>query len=294
MLDILRADRIIVHGYYLWWIPVAVLFAHMRGIPVFLMPHGSLTEFDRRKSTAKKTLFRYALLGWLVDRVSKFLVASEVEKQELPQSVARRNVIVVGAGAEHVDAEMRTKPHAPLRLLTLSRVAPKKRIDLCIESVEALRVQGIEATLTVVGAGDSTYEAELRGLAASLRLMEHVRFVGQATGRDKRDWLRKSDIFLLPSDDENFGLAFAEASMFGLPAIVSDRVGAASALPAAAGARLRLPTPASIAQAVQAIMANYAVASTETRSFAEREFAWPVVAQRWERAIRSYNNGNTS
>jgi len=57
-----------------------------------------------------------------------------------------------------------------------------------------------------------------------LGLREHVRFTGFVTGRDKAYLLRRSDWFLLPSKQENFGIAVLEAVEQDCAIAISDRV----------------------------------------------------------------------
>nr|WP_274605347.1 glycosyltransferase [Microbacterium sp. CFBP 13617] len=284
---IAKYDVLILHGYYLWWIPVAVLVATFYRTPIFVMPHGSLTTFDRGRSRLKKRLFWLIGGGWLVDIHARFLVASTLEKFELPRSIKRARVTVVGAGAQTPDIEVggAPEPHSPVRLLTLSRLAPKKRIDLVLAALHVLRESGRAATLTIAGSGDRGYEMHLRRITSDLGLDEHVAFAGSVGTAEKSILLTEADVFVLPSDDENFGLAFAEASVHALPAVVSTRVGAATALPPEAGVRLEAPTAQSIALAVESILANHSAARAATRRFAVEEFSWDSVASRWLDAL---------
>lgn len=280
-------DAVILHGYYLWWVPAAVLLASLSHTPTFVMPHGSLTKYDRGRSRVRKRLFWILGGGWLVDARARFLVASTLEKAELPRSIRRNRVSVVGAGARMPDIEVSESlsPHAPVRLLTLSRLAPKKRIDLVLAALRELLNSGRDATLTVAGSGDPAYESLLKRISTDLELDHHVRFIGSVGSAEKAVLLSESDVFLLPSDDENFGLAFAEACVLGLPAVVSTRVGAASALPAEAGVRLETPTARSIASAVESLLDDHVLARAATRRFARQEFSWEAVASRWLAAL---------
>lgn len=280
-------DVVILHGYYLWWVPIAVLLASLSRTPTFVMPHGALTVYDRGQSRLKKRLFWLLGGGWFVNGRARFLVASVLEKAELPPSIPRGRVTVVGAGAQIPDSSVSatTGAHSPVRLLTLSRLAPKKRIDLVLAALRTLLDSGRDATLTVAGAGDPAYESYLRRIAFDLELDQHTQFVGSVGTAEKTLLLTDADVFVLPSDDENFGLAFAEACVHGLPAVVSTRVGAAAALPAEAGIRLEKPTPQSIASAINSLLDHHASARAATRQFALDEFSWDAVASRWIDAL---------
>jgi len=287
LMQVARSERLILHGYFLWWVPVLTAWARLCNVPVFVMPHGALTAYDRSKSRAKKNLFVLLGGGWLVDRVARFVVASEMELSELPRTIARSRVNVVGAGAEPPEStpDVSRPLNNPVRLLTLSRVAPKKRIDLAISAVAKLRDAGVDAELVVAGTGLAAHLQELKRLASADGVESQVTFSGAVGGTDKAELLRWADIFVLPSEDENFGLALAEAAMHAIPAVVSDRVGAAMHMPSSAGARLTAPTPTTIADAVRALAGRYGSARKSAREFARAEFSWTEVGARWMTAL---------
>jgi glycosyltransferase involved in cell wall biosynthesis len=64
----------------------------------------------------------------------------------------------------------------------------------------------------------------MRALATRLGLGARVRFVGFADSATKRRLYRESDVFALPSFQENFGIAVAEAMAHGLPVVISNQV----------------------------------------------------------------------
>jgi len=286
--QISNSQVLIIHGYYLWWVPLIALYAGAQRIPVVVMPHGALTRYDRRKSRIKKFIFNLAG-GWLVNSMAHFVVASSMEKEELPDSIARQRITVVGAGAEFPRTPSRPELRfeQPIQLVTLSRIAKKKRLDLVLEATRVLMDRGVDARLTIAGDGSSDYIASLKSLANELGLRGRAHFVGPVGGTDKSTLLERSHIFVLPSDDENFGLAFAEAAMYGIPAVVSDRVGAAGNLPERAGTRITSPDAETIADAVMHIVSNYPDAADAMRDYAREEFSWPSVAQRWIDALPS-------
>jgi glycosyltransferase involved in cell wall biosynthesis len=74
--------------------------------------------------------------------------------------------------------------------------------------------------LIIAGPDNEGHLARMQALARDLKL-ERVHFVGPLYGRDK--WLayRNSELFVLPTYSENFGLAVAEALAAGTPAIVT-------------------------------------------------------------------------
>ncbi|GAA4777725.1 glycosyltransferase [Microbacterium gilvum] len=277
------ADAVILHGYFLWWIPLAVMFARSANVPVFLMPHGSLTAYDRARNATKKRLFE-ATAGWVVRKgVSAVVAGSVIEAEEIVSSGRFARVAYAGVGTRLADIVIGSRtPSAPVRLLTLSRLAPKKRVDLAIEAVAVLAASGIDVRLNVAGAGQTEYVDGLRDLVARLDLEDRVHFAGLLAGPKKTDALLDADIFILPSEDENFGIGVAEAAAHGLPTIASVNVAAAKLLRGDAVEMLEDLRPSTIAAAVERVISAYASTTrASVRSQAEEQFSWGAVAGRW-------------
>jgi glycosyltransferase involved in cell wall biosynthesis len=106
-------------------------------------------------------------------------------------------------------------------VLFLSRLHVKKRPELLIEAVAALRDDGIATRLLVAGPGEATYVATLKDLVGRLDLAGVVDFVGPVGGQDKIDLYRSADLFVVPTSQENFGIVFVEALASGLPVVAT-------------------------------------------------------------------------
>lgn len=278
--EISQGDALIVHGYYLWWVPLAAALAAARRIPLFLVPHGTFTRHQRSFSRAKKRVFDIAFGRFVQRQVRFFVVGSERERVELLQALPSAQVVVGGAGTRMSALPRGSSWGIPPRLLTLGRVAQKKRVDVSISAVSELARRGVKVRLAIAGDGDPALLAELRLLAARLGVESHVEFVGRVAAQAKTDQFAMADIFILPSDDENFGIAVAEALASGLPVIVSPSVAAAEELPAEAGGIVE-PTPEAIADEIERLLeSDRGAARSSALSFAER-YSWPAVAQRW-------------
>jgi glycosyltransferase involved in cell wall biosynthesis len=103
-------------------------------------------------------------------------------------------------------------------LLFLGRLHPKKGCDLLLEAFAHT-----ETPLHLVLAGpcdDATFLSRLQELARG----RAVTFAGMLRGRDKWAALAAAEAFILPSHQENFGIAVAEALACGTPVLISDKV----------------------------------------------------------------------
>src|SRR5207245_11071089 len=89
------------------------------------------------------------------------------------------------------------------------------------------RATGIPRTLVFAGAAESGEKAKLAELASQLGVQSKVRFGGAVFGEAKWAAYRDADVFVLPSQNENFGNTAAEAVAAGTPAIVTEQCGIA-------------------------------------------------------------------
>ncbi len=135
----------------------------------------------------------------------------------------------------------------PLTFVTVSSFAPCKEIPLLIDAFSDVVKVIPGAELLLVGDGEEKDLAVSK--VNSMGLSTMVRFTGYTTG--VRDYLRTSDVFVLPSSNENLPLAMLEAMSEGLPVIASNIGGIPEALDERSGI---LVTPNNRAQLVAAMV----------------------------------------
>jgi N-acetyl-alpha-D-glucosaminyl L-malate synthase BshA len=111
-------------------------------------------------------------------------------------------------------------PHGELLLVHVSNFRPVKRPVDCVEIFARVLKKGITARLAMVGDGSERRNAEHR--ARCLGIYEQCSFVGKQPRI--ADYLSVSDVLLLPSEQESFGLAALEAMACEVP-VIASRVG---------------------------------------------------------------------
>ncbi len=287
--EIRACDVVVIHGFYLWWVPLVILAANLLKKPFVIMPHGAISPYEMRKSSIRKRIFDEAarLAGV---RGARFAVGSESERTDVLRRRSDANVAVVGVGTALPGGTLQERPRRThLLLLSVCRIASKKRIDLSIDALACTLKLGIPATLTIAGDGSPELKAELFAQAERLGVADAVNFVGHVDAEEKASLFREADVFLLPSEDENFGISVAEALSYGTPAIVSDRVAAAHEVHGDAIQMLADPSGESMATAIVAWADPSALAAARARAWAEarRVFDWAAVAQRWLEVLQA-------
>jgi glycosyltransferase involved in cell wall biosynthesis len=104
-----------------------------------------------------------------------------------------------------------------VRLLHVAHTVPIKQQNFLLEALKlALESQG-NIHLTIIGDGPEL--KELKALALKLEIDKHVSFLGRLSNEEVRDWMQQSDIFILTSKKETFGVVLIEAMATGLPCI---------------------------------------------------------------------------
>ena len=155
---------------------------------------------------------------WLYRNVPFWTASSDTKA--LLHAAGIREVTLIPYGV-HTDALAELEPKAlkpPLRLLTVSRLAPNKRVEHAVQALHLLGRRQIDARLTIVGAGE--YEPEIRRAVAERQLAGRVTFAGAVSEPEKERLMRESHLLLHASMREGWGLNVIEANAMGTPAVV--------------------------------------------------------------------------
>jgi glycosyltransferase involved in cell wall biosynthesis len=106
----------------------------------------------------------------------------------------------------------------------MGRIHPKKGCDLVIEAFAKILASHPEWHLVIAGPDQVGWQDELSHRVAQLDLEPRVTWTGMLSGATKWGALRSAEVFMLPSHQENFGIAVAEALAVGLPVLISNKV----------------------------------------------------------------------
>ena len=229
-----RFDAVVVHG--IWQYPSFGVWRALHGTPTpyFIFPHGMLDPWFKRTYPLKH-LKKLLYWPWGEYRVLRdaaaVLFTSEEERRLARESFAlyRAQEVVVnyGTAAPQVDwaaAQEEFLGKFPVLrgqkfFLFLGRLHEKKGGDLLLKAFASLGEK--RGQLVIAGpCADDDYLKHLRELARDLPVV----FTGMLSGNLKWGALRTADVFVLPSHQENFGIAIAEALACGTPVLISQKV----------------------------------------------------------------------
>ena len=230
----------VVHFYGLYDLlgPAASHFCRRQSVPYVIEPMGMYPPIVRSLRLKRMYL---DLLGDRFIRGGRYLVAtSEQERWELigggidtARVEVRRNGIELPSRQPEVGKFRRERGISSDAkvILFLGRLVSKKSPDMLIEAFANWRAnsgRGQDAVLVLAGPeeGDG-FLAKLRSMVDRLGIREQVLFIGSLYDDAKWSAYRDADVFVLPSQNENFGNTAGEAAACGTPVIVTDRCGIA-------------------------------------------------------------------
>jgi glycosyltransferase involved in cell wall biosynthesis len=107
-------------------------------------------------------------------------------------------------------------------LLFLGRIHPKKGCDLLLEAFA--KVARPELQLVMAGPDETGWGVELRTQAQKLGIADRITWTGMVRGDAKWGAFYAAEAFILPSHQENFGIAVADALACGTIPLISDKV----------------------------------------------------------------------
>lgn len=227
-----------IYGLYDLLGPAAAFFCRKSQIPYVLEPMGMFRPIVR--SIGLKKAYHRTIGGQLLNGAYRVIATSEQERQELTNGgisneriLVRRNGVDAPANLPAANSFRRTWQIPPRSKLVLymGRLEPKKSPDLLLTAFAEWRKNsqfGEEAVLAICGPEqDHGYQAQLKSLADTLGLCNFVRFTGALYDEKKWGAYADADVFVLPSQNENFGNSAAEAIACGTPVIVTDQCGIA-------------------------------------------------------------------
>ncbi|WP_433191076.1 glycosyltransferase [Actinoallomurus sp. CA-150999] len=157
----------------------------------------------------------------------------------------------------------------PVRLVTVTRLSREKRPENAIDALAALRDQGVDASLVVIG--DGPHRRRLRRRARGLP----VTFLGHLSDRRAVAGLvAAADVALFPSPAETFGLATLEALACGTPVVVPPEGAARELLDGPGSGTVSDGTPSGMADAVRGLLSMPAARRRAAARAAAERYPW--------------------
>jgi glycosyltransferase involved in cell wall biosynthesis len=228
-------DAVCLGGYYFREAWTVILAARRRGIPIILC-----TDAHGLESRRAKSKFTLAVKKRVVGRIFRMAAAVITSSSKAAVFLQTLGIpserIFMGRSvvdntwwtdrAAQVDrAALRRELNLPAEarvVLFCAKLQPWKRPGDLLEAFSRANV----SDSYLLFAGDGPLRAALEQRSRDLRVADRVRFLGFVNQTRLPGVYVASDLLVLPSDYEPFGLVVNEAMLCGRPVVVSDRIGA--------------------------------------------------------------------
>jgi glycosyltransferase involved in cell wall biosynthesis len=255
-------DVVHIFGLYELLGPRTAAAAQKLKIPYVVEPIGMFVPIVR--NLFLKRAYHRFVGREMLRNAAAIIATAEQEKSELiaggipaDKIVLRRNGVAVpdslpARGAFRASLNI---PADARLILFLGRLSQKKSPDLLLQAFAQLSPSSPPVHLAFVGPDESGMLARLHQMAQQLNVARRVHFSGPLAGDSKWSAYRDADIFVLPSQNENFGNTAAESVAAGTPVIVTDQCGIAPLLDGVAGVAVQ-HSAESIAQTISRLVSN--------------------------------------
>jgi glycosyltransferase involved in cell wall biosynthesis len=237
--NVARFDAVVVNGIWQYHSFATWRALRQAAVPYYVFTHGMLDPWFKSQYPLKhvKKLLYWPWAEYQVLRDARaVLFTSEEERllarRSFPRYHAREIVVNYGTpgicGDPAVQRETFLAQFPQLRgqriLLFLGRIHPKKGCDLLIEAFAPLLQLEPSLRLVIAGPDQGGTQPELMRRAQRLGVAHALTWTGMLRGELKAGAFRAAEAFVLPSHQENFGIAVAEALSCELPVLISDKV----------------------------------------------------------------------
>jgi glycosyltransferase involved in cell wall biosynthesis len=238
--EIAQADIVIIHGIWESIQYQGAKICQQLKKPYVIRPHGMLTPWSLGQGSLKKNLYISLRQADNFRKAHAFSFTAEKEAEQTKVFLDKLGIqcinivepVGVDQGRFGINADknaLREKDHLkqydlinrPV-ILFLGRIHPGKGLEYLVPAMA--HVSPSNAVLLVVGPNSGHYKAEIESVADRHGVRDRIIFAGIKLGAELSDMLACADIFCLPSDHENFGIAIIEALAAGTPAIISREV----------------------------------------------------------------------
>ena len=233
-------QAVIVSG--LWQYSGLGVWRALRGseTPYFVFPHGMLDPWFKRTYPLKHWK-KWAYWPWADYRVLRdakaVLFTSDEERRAARESFwlyrCHEKVVNYGVAAPSGDGNVQRQAvlerfpilNGKRVFLFLGRIHEKKGCDLLLRAfAKVVHESNSDLHLVIAGPDRSGWTTQLQALADRLQISRQLLWAGMLSGDLKWGMLRAAEVFVLPSHQENFGIAVAEALACGTPVLISNKV----------------------------------------------------------------------
>jgi glycosyltransferase involved in cell wall biosynthesis len=235
-------DVVHIFGLYDFLGPATAAACRRSGVPYLVEPIGMFVPIVR--NFLLKRMYHLALGQRMLQESWTIIATSPQELAELASSGLPPEKIVVRRNGVEMPEKLPERgkfraaasiPEDAKVVLYLGRLSEKKSPDILLQAFASLSNAAAELRLVFAGPDEGGMKNRLQQMAIALGISSRVQVLDAVFGEQKWSAYRDADIFVLPSQNENFGNTAGEAVAAGTPVIVTEKCGIAPLLADVAG-----------------------------------------------------------
>ena len=219
----------VIHSHDWLTYPAGIHAKQVTGKPLVIHVHA--TDYDRSRGNVNPTVFGIERDGMMhadhIITVSNLTRQTVIEKYGIdPAKVTTVHNAVIPLSQELLDVQV-NKPKEKI-VTFLGRITMQKGPEYFVEA--AAKVLKLDHNVRFVMAGSGDMMDKMINLAAERGIADRFHFPGFQKGKQVYEMLKASDVYIMPSVSEPFGISPLEAMQMGVPSIISKQSGCAEIL----------------------------------------------------------------
>ena len=220
----------IIHSHDWLTYPAGMHAKNILGKPLVLHVHA--TDFDRSRGNVNPTVYQIEKDG--MDHADHIICVSNLTRQTVidkyhqnPNKVTTVHNAVAPLSADIL--ALKPEKHIKGKVVTfLGRITMQKGPEYFVEAAARVLEKTEDIHFVMAGSGDMM--ERMIYLAAEKGLSDRFHFTGFLKGKQVYEMLKRSNVYIMPSVSEPFGISPLEAMQCGIPTIISKQSGCAEIL----------------------------------------------------------------
>ncbi|MFY9153960.1 MAG: glycosyltransferase [Prolixibacteraceae bacterium] len=218
----------LIHAHDWLTFPAAIAAKKASGAPLILHIHS--TDFDRSGGSVNPTIFRIEKQG--MEEADRIITVSNLIKKRLisQYNISPEKITTVYNAIDPVPEKKKTVKHSgKIKTVTfLGRITIQKGPAYFAEVARLIHKK--MKNVRFIMAGNGELRDQIVECCAKYRISNRFHFTGFLCGDEVSEILNKSDVFIMPSVSEPFGIVPLEAMQANVPVIISLQSGIAEVI----------------------------------------------------------------